>query len=671
MAGKEYAQLVTISSNTYDAAKIEAHLRSAGQPVRMATVAADNKLIENLRVLEPDIIFCDPRAELDPAAYIRRCVQAAPATPVLVLADALTPESIARGLEHRARDTVCLRLLDHLRLVFMRELSVRHGLKSLKEARSELAQLEQRLNVLMNRAQDAVAYVQDGLVLAGNATFAQCLGLSNVDAMVGQPLMDYISKADHDRVKKALSRISKHKSAEPTMDCTGETVDGKPLKMHLELRPAEFDGESCIEILAQIEQPESAIAPPLPELQIAPSTPAVALPAIAVYSRSQLVEALKALPTTHALLFCWVDEGGPLNNRVGFMATEALLKEVRDFAHAQLPGSRLFDLGHGEFVLAFISTVTELEAQAAKLVKAVEAKLFTAASGASASLHLSVTAAFLENPAATETLLTEMRQGVSDLLKGGGNKFKLVGAMAKLQEAPEVQWRARIETAIRQNHFQLRSQLIASLEGDEHPHAMLYPVWQDKDRTIEAAEFVPWAEKAGIGGAVDRWTLAQVIHSAAAQSGQRIVFVPVGEASLKSGATLVQWLVPQLATVRGIDLVLCFQEKRLIYGVNHAAEIMGSAGKKPVVRLGVMGFEGNASSLKLLKNVPLAFAGLTDAATKSLLGGRGASESLNECLAVARERGTKVIAAPTRDAHGMALLWQAGINFVLTNESAT
>lgn len=678
MTDKDYIQLATVAKSPYDAAMIEAHLRSKGQPVRMVSLLPDEHLEHGLPALEPDLVFCDAFQFEEPIELIRRVVQLLPDTPVVVLTESFGTELLTQVLQQRARGVVSPRHLDLLHQVVMRELSVRQTLRTLEEARREIRILEKRLEVTTERAQDALMYVQDGIIIGGNDSLALALDGNALDELIGNPLMDFIAVKDQAALKRVLSKLVKSSLKDAEFQCHSRSMGGGSHPMQLKLRPAEYEGESCIEILVQINKPAPRpVARPEPApAPVAMAVTMAAAPAMAGprhSARTEVLNQLSANPTASAVVFALIDQAAAVEQSAGFAASEPLFQQVMEHCRQVLPAAACWPLGGGEFLLrAASSDRLKLQSQLPPLLKSVEAQLFRSET-ASATVHLSAALDLLPPKLPVTQLdkrLAELRHTAHTLSAAGGNRYEWVGKAAVSAETatePVDEWRHKIESALKGEMLKIQQVTIASLEGDSQPHLLLEPCLPDQGKLLTAAQFMPHAQRNGLDGGIERWLLTEALNTLRLASEPLTLLLPVGEATLKGGLALAQGLQSQLT---GLPLkhrlVLCLGEMQLLNTLGQAEELFTALKSTQQLVVAISQFEGNSHSLKLLPHVPARYLLLSTAATSSLLGGRGASESLQGSFQWARQHQCKLVAAPIKDAHGMAMLWQAGIHYVVT-----
>ncbi|MCI0355122.1 MAG: EAL domain-containing protein, partial [Acidobacteria bacterium] len=223
-----------------------------------------------------------------------------------------------------------------------------------------------------------------------------------------------------------------------------------------------------------------------------------------------------------------------------------------------------------------------------------------------------------------------------------------------------------------QNRFQLSFRNVASLEGDQREYYDVLPLLQGEgEQKHPAEEYQQWAEKANLAGQIELRVLGQALATLlqrAREGRHQGLFVPLTGASLQNAEPLGQWLGQQAAAgaLNGQELVLTFNEKALMYHVNQVNALLQQVAGLPI-SVAVDGLAGTPHSMKLLQHVAARFVRLSPAASRALINNKDKLHpQVQECIAAARSHGCKIVSAGTADAHSMAMLWQVGVNYVVT-----
>ncbi len=191
----------------------------------------------------PEIVFYfadTPRPDL--ATVVRSAEKIS--RPVVVIAGAAAaPGTAAEALSTGAAAWVPTDDAPLLAATVRRERGRHAVLERLQRAEQELAQNRQRLQRLLASSQDALAYLQEGVIVEANPAWADRFGYATPDALAGLPVMDLFS-ADHQReLKQALKRAAKTPGrGSESYSLTALGKAGNTFQAEVEIASVEVDG---------------------------------------------------------------------------------------------------------------------------------------------------------------------------------------------------------------------------------------------------------------------------------------------------------------------------------------------------------------------------------------------------------------------------------------------
>ena len=116
---------------------------------------------------------------------------------------------------------------------------------TLKSARDARRQLE----TVLERSNDAIVQVQEGIVVEANASWLELFGLADGGALVGTPVMDLFEESTHAALKGALAACLQGRWSDHTLTVNAVLADGTSLPIELVLALGEHDGEPCVRLV--------------------------------------------------------------------------------------------------------------------------------------------------------------------------------------------------------------------------------------------------------------------------------------------------------------------------------------------------------------------------------------------------------------------------------------
>ncbi|MED5430931.1 MAG: PAS domain S-box protein, partial [Pseudomonadota bacterium] len=180
-------------------------LRNAGRATRAQLALGEDDLLRALKGGAWELMLCRPTfgdGTFESAmAHLNRLGKA---IPVILLEDDFSAKTLKAGLEMGARSVAPAGDRELLALMVDRVIEYVRVRKELQHSEIALHDAEKRLSLLMDQSRDAIAYVLDGMHIHANDNYVEMFGYESPDDLAGVPIMDMVSAADHDKLKKLL-----------------------------------------------------------------------------------------------------------------------------------------------------------------------------------------------------------------------------------------------------------------------------------------------------------------------------------------------------------------------------------------------------------------------------------------------------------------------------------
>jgi len=181
-------RLLILNDSRSEAERLISMLNNAGRPNRAQHVESEEALIKLLENQAWDLLIGhDQTTNLISQNAIRQIKRLGKDVPVILLSDDETSQAIVDGLKQGASDVIRLDDDQHLLLVISRELVNREHRIERRRADRRLKETERRSQQLLDSSRDAIAYVQDGMYLYANQSFAERFGYEDVDDIECMP----------------------------------------------------------------------------------------------------------------------------------------------------------------------------------------------------------------------------------------------------------------------------------------------------------------------------------------------------------------------------------------------------------------------------------------------------------------------------------------------------
>ena len=98
----------------------------------------------------------------------------------------------------------------------------------------------------MTGSTDAIAHVQEGIVVDVNPAWAELFGHEDAAGLLGQPLMDFFQQRSHAALKGALVATAQGRWNEHSLQAVAVMPSGTELPIAREFERFEYDGEPAI-----------------------------------------------------------------------------------------------------------------------------------------------------------------------------------------------------------------------------------------------------------------------------------------------------------------------------------------------------------------------------------------------------------------------------------------
>jgi diguanylate cyclase (GGDEF)-like protein len=645
-------------------------LRNAGHPVHPSWLPEAGDLGDALTQIAPEmlIIFAD-EGIVDLAAAMDFRKRLAPDVPVLVVHEAVDEEKIAAALALGARDAVTLANLDRLRHVVDRELAARRLAKMLTATVSEAREYERQLNDFMHGSADAIAQVQEGIIVDANPAWMELFGHAHEDTIIGTPLMDEFEAECHVALKGALVACLHGKWAGHSLRGVTELPDGSSISVDLSLARGELEGEPCVRVSVTAGSRDRR------ELEERLTDAMHRDPTTGFLHRKYFIDELhKRLANppragVRHLAYVEPDKYDAILGEAGILVGEDFLVEfaqrLNDLLHPEDLAGRFG--GNGFMVLLQRGNAGDVEAWAEHVVHQIGEHVFQVGDrsiSTTCTVGLGLVPPSLTDPdGPAGDAFRANRRG----RESGGNCVHVpeqTETLMRLQESDKV-WVRRIKTALMENRFRLVQQPIASLLGGDEPAIfdVVVRMLDEQGDEVLPSEFIQIAERNDLMKNIDRWVIgASMSFCASRKPGG--MFVRLSRATL-ADSTLPEWLANQLKATR-------IEPQRMVFQLH---EYAASQHLREVVelqsRLGQMGFrtalEGFGSGRDtetLLNHLRPEFIKVDGSLMQGLSQSQDKQQRVKALVELARGKGATTIAERVEDANTMAVLWQLGVEYI-------
>ncbi|MGE0467161.1 MAG: EAL domain-containing protein [Steroidobacteraceae bacterium] len=661
--------MIALTRSQDNVEAINKALRNAGHPVHVTWLPDARDLGDALTQASAEMLmlFADEGiVDLSSAMDFR--ARFAPDVPVLIVREKLDEDAIAQALALGAQDAVTLTNIPRLQLVVGRELRTYRLDRALSTTLASAREYKKQLQHIVEGSTDAIAQVQEGIIVDANPAWLALFGYSTPEEVVGTPLMDAFDPDDHAAIKGALVACMQGKWSGHTLHASALVVSGHTPSLEFQLVRAEFDGDPCVQVVVPARVSDSGeYQRKLEEaMQSDPATGFMHRRYFVEKLRARLAEPVKA--GVRCLAYIEPDKYEAVHEELGVLVGEDFLTDFARLLREQVqPGDLAGRFGgHGFMMLLERGNTQDVEAWSEHVVHKVATEVFQA--GAK-SLSTTCTVGLGPVPPEIQTPEGPANDAYMALRQGrglGGNRVQLLehtGAILRLQDQDRV-WVKQIKAALMENRFRLVQQPIASLVGEDlGMFDVLLRMLDEKGQEVLPSVFMPAAERNDLMKNIDRWVIGAAMSFCAARKPGAL-FVRLSQETL-SDSTLPAWLDNQLKSARIEPARIVFQvrEETAAQQIKDAVALHKALHKRGF-RFAIEGFGLGRDTEQMLGHLKPDFVKIHGALMQGLSADQDKQARVKAMVELARGCKAVTIGERVQDANTMAVLWQLGVEFI-------
>jgi diguanylate cyclase (GGDEF)-like protein len=643
-------------------------LRRAGIAAHCTWIPALQDIPDALEQLNPELLLCYPGSGDPVRALAQLRDQVSGILPLVIIRDEVDERRIAEDMGAGARDTVSLHEPRRLQAVIARELHAFRLERTLNATLRASQDYRSQLEVVLQRSNDAIAQVQEGILVDANASWLELFGFVEATGLVGQPVMDLFDDATQAPLKAALTAcLQGHWSNHP-LKAGAVLGDGSVIPLTLTLALGEFEGEPSVRlIVAAQKRDDEQLAR---ELEAAvQSDPGTGLP-----TRRHLLSALQdrlQKPVAGGLRYLVVvrpDKFASIERDVGVLSSEQFLIAFANIVRSLLGPHDVAGHFGGTTLLLLLErgNQRDLEAWCESLIERVSRQLFQADTH---TLHATCSVGVGVVPLAKPDLNAAVLDALEALRRGrerGGNRVTTVDRAdndTRVQAYDQI-WVKHIKSALMENRFRLNQQPIATLgSASKQMFDVAIRMLDAQGKEVLPSEFLPAAARNDLLKNIDRWVIGASL-SFAAKKKPDLLFVRLSRDSAMD-ATLLPWLETQLKGTHAEAARLCLQitEEVAAKQLAQTQRILKDLRDRGL-RVAIEHFGTGRDSEALLGTLTVDYIKIDGSLMQGLAGSPEQQQRVRAIVDAARKRNVQTVAERIEDANTMAVVWQLGVQHI-------
>lgn len=681
MTSYDTIRLLILNNQRSEAERLISMLHASGHPCRAQHVDSEEALVKLLQEQSWDLLIGNMDTTTPtPAIAIKQIRRLNKDVPVILLYEVDEDESpfaVVEGLRLGAADVINLDDDQHLLLVIDRELQNREQRQARRNTDRRFREAERRSQQLLDSSRDAIAFIQDGLYLYANESFAELFGYEARDAIEAMPIMDMVARSDQARLKNFLKDfVFKGDDAESSsVSFTGLKEDGSETHIDLEVSLVTYDEEPCIQFLARaatatiVQTNNEELEAQLKQIKWQDVV-------TGVYNRQYLLNNLEHIidnvdEKQHScLMYIELDHfSEQIKNSFGVAGADLALVDIATLLRSKANTSdTIARLGDSTF--AIISHNLKADAavnRAQQLCKDLEGHIIEIdhkTLQVTCSIGISL---INETSTSTNTVIEQARQAMEKVRAKNGNS-----AMLFEPEAPSGEIKIDINNVLQQalanDRFRLLFQPIISLRGSDEEYYEVYLRMLDESGTeISPNLFFEAASNISACTKIDRWVILESIKMLSqhrAKGNKTKLILNISRQSL-CDESLIPWLGVAFKAAKLSPDSVVFQAREIDV-TNHlnAAKHFADGVKKLNTHFSISNFGCSLNPFNTLSHVPASMIKVDGSFTSDIQNNNESPETLIQLIEKLNQESKITLVPFVENASVLSTLWQAGAHYI-------
>ena len=652
------------------------HIRNGGIAVRPERAEDDAQFDDIVANSRTDIVLVAANPVLPLEQAVERIKRQGKDIPVIAVLEHLSDEAVLDALGKGAADAVIRGEPAHIRHVIRRQFLALLNRRSVRHFEADLRESERRCDALIESSRDPIAYIHDGMHIRANESYLQMFGYASFDELEGMPILDLIDPGQQAAFKQIVKDFAKTSQCPPSIRVGIRPVDGQPVEVELEMMPASYDGELCLQLVARPQLADSQLSEQLRELKDRD-------PNTKLFNRKYFMGQLEAAvgragagTGNQAVLLVEPDQFEQRTRNLDLGLVDQMMVEfaARLSALVAEDGVCFHLRDHTLAVLCADSRFEDTMVLCQRIHAGFDTMLLEVGDS---SIGLSVSVAgvqITEQNASVPEILNAANRLLQSMDGLGGNRFEVFDPTAGERADAELDkaWRERIRKALADDEFVLNYQPVINLaqESGIESYELLIRLPSQEGEQISPSQFLPIAQRHGLIDDIDRWVVGRAIALLAERQRQGIdtqIFVKISPDSVQD-ISLAHLISDALRAheVEGRRLILQLPESQIITRLKDVQAF--KAAIRPLgVRLSLSQFGTSVDSLKMLGHFDADMIKIDRTFVQDLDKNPQHLARIREFVQHARDLDKATIAEFVSNAATVGLLFSAGVDWVQGN----
>ncbi len=509
-------QILVLHDTQNDAEPLINHFRVNGYATRSQFIASEDELTAMLAEHEWDLLLAKLETETVDVVHCLETLRGLNLDiPIILLIEEYGLDAIIKGYGLGASDVILDGEPDLLVPAALRELASLESRRALKIAKSQLAESEKRVQLLLKNSKDAIAYVHDGMHIYANESYMEMFEYDDLDDLLCVPVLDIVAPQFQADLKKLLKQ--RDSSDHQELVCQAVDGEGELFDANMEFSAAIYDGEPCIQVvISKIEDSSAALQKQLDEISSRDLLTGLYNRQYFIKNLNAAYETAKKDQSSSLLAYILIQDISGIRASVGVGGTDVVLTEAGSIIANHI-AETVFAARISDDAFALLvpgNDIKAMETLSKSIVDDMEEHLVEV-SGKTVQLKCVIGYAVMDaNLADGHEALYHANQACDlAITQTITVAYFDRGDVRNIADGDKV---AEIKFALENDRFKLNYQPIISLRGDETEHfEVLLRIMNREDEQESIGSYVSTILLSGQAAEIDRWVVSTAITALA------------------------------------------------------------------------------------------------------------------------------------------------------------
>jgi diguanylate cyclase (GGDEF)-like protein len=533
---------------------------------------------------------------------------------------------------------------------------------------------EARAAKFLDNSKDGIAYIQDGMSLYVNQSFADHLKYDDTDEVCCVPVIDLVAEEDQDRIRHLLQKFAT-KSEDGEDSAMFNVVflcsDNSKVSIELEGSHSLYEEEPCFQLRIPHNAPSTELQQRIDEIKDRDAGTGLRNRAFMIRSLESLISSNS--PHGYAMMIEIDQFYDYIQPKIGLAACDEAVTKIAQIINKCCQQEKFLLSRFSEDSLMLLVSNASIK-KAKELCQAI---LYAANANIievdSQTIQFTVSIGLTfsnENSSSGDEVINQTQKAIAairsnDDPKLNHNQYLIYEASQTDNQSSSA---VSVQNAIDEGHFRLLYQPVISLRGSgEEYYEVTLRMLDNAETEIPPSQFLETVKSIGLGAKLDRWVILESMKSL---SQKRLkhpktkLLINIGKDSIKDKG-LCAWVkkVLQAAKFDGGCVVFQINEADANHNLTDTQEFLQQLQALKIQTL-LSNFGCALNPMNSLEHLNFDFIKIDGSFSLDIQNHAQSTGTLLELLNQLHEREKVTVVPLVENASILSSLWQAGVHYI-------